>query len=315
MRRGHEVRWMILAPASTELLRDGEIQIPSAKDAVGYAPDAVYVPGDRVPGFIPGIKVQVMHGITEDKRGNQYPERGLFDLYCTEGPGRTADLSPMQEERGYYRVEETGWVKLDSLLGIQDERPEYDRPQILYASTFSKRLSGAEDLFPEIQRLSQNPEWQWLITLHPKMDPSTVEKYRSLQNDNLAFFRTEHVIELLHRADIMVSDNSSIVQEFMLLEKPAVTYRNRDPDPCMIDISETHELEAAINKALNPGAALAEQLKSYGHTITPWLDGKAAGRILDATEGMIRGGWQDSKPLNLFRNFKMRRQHSYYKFW
>ncbi len=306
---------MILSAASKALLRAGEVQVSSAKDAVDYAPDAVFVPGDRVPGFIPGIKVQVMHGINEDKRGNRYPERGLFDLYCTEGPARTADLSPMQEERGYYRIEETGWVKLDSLLGPQKECPDYDRPQILYASTFTKSLSGAEDLFPEIQRLSQRPDWQWLITLHPKMDPATVEKYRSLEGENLAFFGTEHVIELLHRADIMVSDNSSIVQEFMLLEKPAVTYRNRDPRPCMIDINEAEQLESAIVQGLNPDTALIERLKSYGPSVTPWLDGKASGRILDATEEMIRDGWQDSKPLNLFRNFKMRRQHSYYKFW
>ena len=53
--------------------------------AIDYKPDVVIAPGDRVPGFITGLKVQVFHGLNEDKRGNIYPERGLFDLYCTEG--------------------------------------------------------------------------------------------------------------------------------------------------------------------------------------------------------------------------------------
>lgn len=49
-------------------------------DAVRFKPDAVFVLGDKVPTFIPGIKIQVFHALNESKRGNQYPERGLFDL-------------------------------------------------------------------------------------------------------------------------------------------------------------------------------------------------------------------------------------------
>ncbi len=52
-----------------------------------------------MPGFIPGLKVQVFHGLNEDKRGIDYRERGLFDLYCTEGPIRTAMLKPFEKTR------------------------------------------------------------------------------------------------------------------------------------------------------------------------------------------------------------------------
>ena len=119
--RGCDVRWIILPTASSSNLKTGETQLGSARAAVEYSPDAVFVPGDRVPAFIPGIKVEVMHGISEDKRGNTYPERGLFDLYCTEGPARSADLRPLQKTRNWFRVKETGWVKLDTLLGYQGQ--------------------------------------------------------------------------------------------------------------------------------------------------------------------------------------------------
>ncbi|MBM4220871.1 MAG: hypothetical protein FJ170_02870 [Gammaproteobacteria bacterium] len=112
----------------------------------------------------------------------------------------------------------------------------------------------------------------------------------------------------------MVSDNSSILQEFLLLGKPVVSYRNRNPGPFLIDIQEPAQLQAAISRALAPDAGLRRAIAAYGPAITPWRDGASAGRIMAAVEDMLAGGWQDRKPLNLLRNLKMRRQLDYYRF-
>lgn len=77
------------------------------------------------------------------------------------------------------------------------------------------------------------------------IDPHTMGKFQALQNDNLTYHGTDEVVKLLHQADVMVSDNSSILQEFLLLGKPVVTFRNHDPQSCMIDIQEPAELETA----------------------------------------------------------------------
>jgi CDP-glycerol glycerophosphotransferase (TagB/SpsB family) len=313
-RRGHEVRWLVFGDASARLLRPGELAVPDAAAAVRYAPHAVFAPGDRVPSFIPGLKVEVFHGINEDKRGDPIPERGLFDLYCTQSPSQTAMLKPLEAARGYFRVRETGWLKLDTLFGFPREQTARDRPQILLASTFTPSLSGAEALYPEIARLSKAPDWQWLVTLHPKMAPETAARYRALAGANLEFHGTEKVIELLHRADVMVSDNSSILQEFLLLGKPVVSYRNRKPGPFLIDIQDPGQLRDAIGRALAPDGELQRAIAAYGPAITPWRDGQSAGRIMAAVEEMLAAGWQDKKPLNLLRNLKMRRQLDYYRF-
>jgi len=310
--RGYQVRWLVVGNASKRLLEPDEIDAGDIDAAIAYDPQVVFAPGDQVPGFIPGLKVEVFHGLNEDKRGNIYPERGLFDLFCTEGPIRTAMLKP-REKHGYFRIRETGWIKLDALFSPPAETVSYERPQILFGSTFTQRLSGAEALFPEIRRLSQNSQWQWLVTLHPKMATETVEKYRSLEGDNLSYFDTGSVIDLLHRADVIVSDNSSILQEFLLLKKPVVTFRNRDPQPCMINITETGQLEHAIGQALNPSATLLEAIEAYGPAMTPFLDGKSSERVLDAVEEMIADGWKDTKPANLWRNFRMRQRLNYHK--
>lgn len=309
---GHEVRWLVIGNASPALLLPDEQTVSDIRAAISFAPDAVFIPGDRVPGFLPGLKVQVFHGINEDKRGYPIPERGMVDLYCTQSSSQTQMLRPLEARRGYFRVVETGWMKLDSILNFPANETRYERPQILYASTFTPRLSSAEALYDEIHRLSQSDRWQWLVTLHPKMAEATIAKYQALANANLSFFGTEHVIELLHRADVMVSDNSSILQEFLILKKPVVTFKNRAPRDCMIDITEPQQLQSAIERALTPDADLQAAIRAYGPSITNFLDGASAQRVLQAVTEMLSSGWQDRKPKNILRNLKLRHELGYY---
>ena len=147
------------------------------------------------------------------------------------------------------------------------------------------------------------------------MDPTIRERYKALENGNLSYFETNQVVQLLHRADVMVSDNSSILQEFLLLKKPVVTYRNREPQPFLIDIKDPDQLENAIHRALLPDQELRQAIETYGPSVTPWLDGASAGRIMDAMEQMLDDNWQTKNPRNLWRNLKMRHQLAYYRFW
>ncbi len=312
---GHEVRWLLVGKnVSDKFLLENEKSCVDLDEAVQFNPDAVFVPGDRVPAFIPGIKVQVFHGLNESKRGNIYPERGMFDLYCTEGHERTGTLQAEAEKKGYFKVVETGWVKLDSLFDYQKPKQGQNRPQIFFASTFSPSLSCAELVYEQIKALSQNGEWQWLVTLHPKMAQSTVENYKSLVSDNLIFFENDQVIEMMHRADVMVCDNSSIFQEFLLLHKPVVTVNNRDVQASFINITEPAELKSTIERALSPDQSLMDEIKKYGPAITPFLDGQSAPRILSAVQEMLESGWKNRKPNNWFRNYKIRKSLGYWKF-
>jgi len=81
----------------------------------------------------------------------------------------------------------------------------------------------------------------------------------------------------------------------------------------MIDISGADELEPAIRSALAPCDSLQAAIETYGLSVTPYLDGASAGRVLRATEEMLNSGWIDKKPLNLWRNLRMRQQLKYYR--
>ena len=314
LEKGHQVCWLLIGKdVNPSFLNVDEVQIKTFDLAIKYQPDAVFVPGDRVPRFIPGLKVEVFHGLNESKRGNVYPERGLFDLYCTEGPERTSSLTKESIKKGYFNVVETGWIKLDSLLNYQSSK-QYERPQILFSSTFSPSLSCAELAYEEIRRLSKNSKWQWLVTLHPKMSSATVEKYKKLENENLIFMDNNKVIKCMHRADVMVCDNSSIFQEFLLLNKPVVTINNRQPLASFININDPKNLESAILDALNASPELLQSIKEYGPSVTPFLDGRSSLRVLNAVDHMLKSNWMDKKPMNLLRNIKIRKQLKYWKF-
>ena len=151
------------------------------------------------------------------------------------------------------------------------------------------------------------------MTLHPKMDSQSQDRYRGLAGDNLEFVESDAVIPLLHRADVMVCDNSSIFQEFLLLKKPVVTVNNRDPQAAFINIKEASHLKGAIEQALSPSDELKKAIDDYGLSITPYLDGKSADRVLQAVVAILKSVWQDRKPMNLFRNLKMRNKLGYWR--
>jgi CDP-glycerol glycerophosphotransferase (TagB/SpsB family) len=321
--RGDEAAWFFDHPrAGAHHLNASERRLHSVAEVKAFGPDAVFVPGNEVPDFFPGVKVQVFHGLASDETGKKghYRIRGFFDLYCTHAPRGTMRFSRLAEAHPHFRVAETGWPKVDPLFerGAEDHvRRELStsKPMILYASTFSPSLTSAPALIDEIARLSKTGIWHWLVTLHPKMESGMMSRYRSLAGPNLTFFESgQGVIPLLLAADVMLCDTSSIALEFMLLDKPVVTFRTKRPGPQMLDVREAGQIEPALTTAFTRPAGLMESMRSFIDQIHPYRDGRSAYRVLEAADRLLA----DSqtllpKPLNLFRKLRIRRKLGYYR--
>lgn len=320
--RGDEVAWFIHS-VSDEHLHDDEQQLKTAEEVMNYRPDAVFVASNWVPYFFPGAKVQLFHGFNAEKRDEHvghFRIRGDFDLYCTQGPSTTPKFQQLAQQHGYFHAVETGWPKVDPLFQ-QDDQPGLreqlgiDKPIVLYTSTFSRRLSAAPRLHDTIARLAEAGRWHWLVNLHPKMDPAIVDSYKALEGPNLTFIDTDNIIPLLKAADVMVSDTSSVVFEFMLQDKPVVTCHHRNPGPHLLNIQKADELEHTIEQALTRPADLMAEVRKYADWLHPYRDGQSSERVLDATEAFLASDYSKlkRKPLNLGRRISTRRKLGYWR--
>lgn len=314
--RGDKVAWFFNGPGAEDLQAD-DLIFTTVDQVMKWKPIAVITPNNMVPHFFPGVKVQTFHGFDAGKPRHIYI-RGFFDLYCTTGPADTNQFVTLANKLQHFHVVETGWPKLDYFFSQLPGQlpPVHTPPQILYHSTFSPSWSAAEILYPEVKRLSETGEWRWVVTLHPKMNPDTRAKFKALENNNLIFSDADNILELFQDADLMCSDTSSALSEFLLTGKPVVTFKNRRPGPQLIDIEKPEDFEPAIRKALSRPTTLMAAIEKFGAEIHPARDGKSAERILEAIDDFIANGGKNpkAKPWNLWRKLKLRLAMGYWKF-
>lgn len=315
--RGDEAAWFIEKPGLERFLKPDEHRLGTVAEVRRWRPEAVFVPGNWVPDFFPGLKVEVFHGFNVSKRSDErghFRLRGWFDLYCTQGPATTEPFRALAERYGYFRVIETGWPKLDPLFSGEYAGVEPQRPTVLYASTFTERISSARVLRDTIAQLAAKGEWQWLLTLHPKMAPDIVESYRALAGPNVTFVETDDILQLYARAHVLLSDTSSVVPEFLTQHKPVVTFRNTRPGPHLLNVERVDEVEPAIRQAFECPEPLRQAIAAYARDIHPYRDGRSSERVLDATRAALERGRQGlrRKPLNIGRKLQARARLGYW---
>jgi CDP-glycerol glycerophosphotransferase (TagB/SpsB family) len=312
--RGDQVAWFFDGPGGEDLVA-GETWLRTVGEVRRFNPIAVVTSSNAVPHFFPGVKVETFHGFDAGKPRHIYI-RGFFDLYCTTGPKDTQAFGEIAAKVGHFTVHETGWPKLDPFLReIAGPIPPVRQPPvILYHSTFSPSWSAAEILHDKVRELSRDGRYRWIVTFHPKMDPGTRDKYLALQNEYLRFADNDNILELFPQVDMMCSDTSSALNEFLLTGKPVVTFKNRRPGPQLIDIDDPEQFAPAIERALSRPPELMKAIEDYANSIHPYRDGRSSERVLDAIDDFIAAGGRSRKrkPLNLWRKLKIRRRIGYW---
>jgi len=317
--RGGEVAWFLEGVnVRSEFLHSTEKKLANLDEVFAFNAEATVFPGNTVPTFLPGINVAVFHGFDAgklDKRGrnDHYKIRNCFELYCTQGPESTDRFESMATPPRSYFVKQTGWCALDPLFSSAPTE-KHTRPTVLFCSTFSKRLSCAERLYDTIKSLSQKGEFNWIVQFHPKMPRETVEKYQALSSEYLNFVETDDINPLLHQADVMLCDTSSVITMFLLLKKPVVTFNNISPGSYLLNITNENELEQALLRAYEKPKALMQEIQRFGEQTHPYSDGMSSERTLDAIEEAVamQSELTRKKP-DIFRQFKMRRKLGYWR--
>lgn len=293
----------------------------SIKALVDFESDAIFVPGNIVPHFIRGVKVQVFHGLAGEKKGH-FKIRSYFDLYLTQGPYFTERFIKLSAKYKNFDVIETGWPKMDSLFtpnnDLHHKRLQYlseynVKKIILYAPTFSPGLTSVEKLYEPICKLAENPDYLILVKFHDKMNHQWVEKYKQTANAYQRLLVVTHsdINGYMRIADLMISDTSSVVYEFLFLNKPVITLNSKSENIRWNNISTPHSLHTAVIEAFGVDKYEAER-KWIIENYHPYTDGNSASRMVDAVEKWISSnGVPQKRKISYLRKRKVFKTFGY----
>lgn len=179
-----------------------------------------------------GERIQIFHGMSFRNRAIR-PETEGADHYFLLGPYmkrgfEDAGLLAPGDPRGL----EIGFPKTDRLLDGTLDRARLlaqhgvsgERPVVLYAPTgerFNSMETVGEDL---IAKLSSVDRYDILVKPHdhPHTTVNWSERLAPMQSEHVRLVRDPDVIHTLSIADLLITDASSVANEYALLDRPIV---------------------------------------------------------------------------------------------
>ena len=315
VKRNFEIFWFLKADLIHQFpfLEDNYTNL--INEIIAYKPDVVFVPGNEVPYYIRGLKTQVFHGLAGEKKGH-FRIRHYFDLYLTQGPYFTKKFKELSLKHQDFEVIETGWPKLD-VYGTDKEKYMLEKQRlltlkkaehlVLYAPTFSPSLTSAPYLINEIRELASSSSYYIQFKFHDLMDSGLVDSYRKLAEefDNVDYVEDKNITKYLLMADVMISDTSSVVYEFLLLNKPVITFKSIAEHIRWENLVTYENLSLTVVENLTEDNYKIEResvIKEYH----PYNDGLSASRMFDAVSKYIeKYGVPSKRNLSFWRKRKI----------
>jgi CDP-ribitol ribitolphosphotransferase len=301
-RRGYEVLWYCPSRFADKL-PEGVRHVLTHQQAYEFKSDIIFVPGNDVPFYFRGLKVQVFHGFAGEKKGH-FRVRGYFDLYLTQGPYFTERFLALRERHRNFEVTETGWSKLDPYFNQSTSSLKKSRikPALLYAPTFSPRLTSAQVLIDVVPSLAE--AFNVTVKFHPLACHTIVNAYRTrfskLQGVTLS--AEEDVCSLVVESDLVLSDTSSVVYEALILNRGVVTFKSSSQDCSWRDVDRSDEvLQACLDTAADSSLRGGVIRRRYH----PYDDGLSSARMLSAAEAHVQKfGIPESRTVSLARKIR-----------
>ncbi|MBN1300951.1 MAG: CDP-glycerol glycerophosphotransferase family protein [Melioribacteraceae bacterium] len=277
--------------ATHKLLADKGIKsgiYPVATDAVIMARHAFYkFPLKNI------VKIGLRHGPYHFKRMISPVRYNKFDLFLFTS---NAELQ-QSESIGIRCGEAVGYPKIDPLFDetfnenylYEFKRKLFNEPDkktIMFSATWNKSgMSAIERWFNKLDNLTD--EYNIVVTCHPLTNGLYKSVLRS--NQKIVFTENESLLPYYLITDLFVSDTSSIIAEFAVLDKPIITFivnkAGRLDDEIINIISEVsfrvetfQELVKIIPYALSNPDKHSDKRNYYSGLMLDKLDGKAGER-------------------------------------
>jgi hypothetical protein len=317
-KRGDDILWYVPEKIISQFpFKEDFTASTSIRDCINFHSDAIFVPGNEVPYYLRGVKIQIFHGFAGEKKGH-FRIRHYFDLYLTQGPWFTSRFNKLASKHQNFRVTETGWSKLDPLYSSDEDgselrdsilRKSNKKHLILYAPTFSPSLTSADNSITQIIGLSEHDDYHVVVKFHDLTSKKIVSKYidAAAGNSYLQIADDKNILPWIKAADLMISDTSSAVYEFLLLNKPVITINSRSKNIKWEDISDPSYLPDSVGDNLNNDPLKNERLW-FVQNYHPYTDGKSSKRMIEAAEEYIKlHGISERRDLHWSRRSKINR--------
>ncbi|WP_157493099.1 CDP-glycerol glycerophosphotransferase family protein [Desulfonatronovibrio magnus] len=241
-------------------------------------------------------------------RSNVTKRENLSELLCVPGPWHKRRL----EDNVFIPIEVTGYIKSDMLFGpdavdkskfCMDMNIDPEKKIILFAPTFNEELSAIPVIKDKISELT-GPDRIVMVKLHHMTDPHWVQMYQNMarEHPDIIYLDGTDYSGMMHAADVMVSDVSSMFIEFMFLNKPVVLYKNPkleeypafNPNNIEYRIRDAvqeadtfSQLQHEVQKALDNPNMLSNKRKMYIEELDYGQDGQSAKRAGEAIYSRI----------------------------
>ncbi len=322
IKRGFEYLWYVPSELISSFTLADDYITSDIKNLEMFDSDMIFVPGNDLPWYLKGVKIQIFHGLAGEKKGH-FRIRDYFDLYLTQGPYFTKRFEKLAEKHNNFSVIETGWCKLDKLYIPDDNikrkkmkmlQKSKARKIIVYAPTFSPSLTSAQKLLEQIVNISKKDEYLVIVKFHDKMNKDICKYYEKKSNRKFIILKDDDIIVALKIADLLVSDTSSVVYEFLLLNKPVVTLQSRSENIVWEDIKTPQELEKTIYNTLFINDRYRTKRDDIIKQYHPYIDGKSAYRMVEAALSYIdKFGVPKKREISFIRKLKMIKKYGLFR--
>lgn len=229
-----------------------------------------YIPGGFNPGYSGGTGLRALVG--------------LFMCPNTTSAKRNQETFPDA------RVRTIGYPKMDRYAGI-NKKPMGIPPVIAVTTHWDCEKtdfmrSGLDEFLPAIKRLKEH--FEVIGTGHPRDFEKIKAKFEGL---NIPVYRDLETI--FEKADLLVGDFTSAVDEFAFLGRPVVRYCTKAAATANegaffeskrpgIVVYRHEDLLPAVNMSLRDPEALQTQRKEAVEAAFTYTDGKSAHRAVEA---------------------------------
>ncbi len=312
-KRENQILWYIHKKNIPEFPLDGQVKWTSSiQEVYDFHPEVIFVPCNIVPYYLPGVKIQIFHGYAAEKK-DHWVIRRYFDLYFTQGPYFTKVFKALSQKYKDFEVFETGWTKQDWIYQHQHDF-EKDKKQllaqhskkqiVLYAPTFSPSLTSLPYLKESLQKLVHEKDIVLFLKFHSLTRKEWILEYQELaeQEEHILWIDDPDVTKYELMADVMISDTSSTIYEFLLLNKPVITYNTLSQERYWLNISTTEALSQAFEQVRTQ--KWTDKRQWIINNYDPHLDGQVCNRMLSIAQNYIQQhGVPPKRKLNLWRQY------------